>query len=63
MKRRTIFLTAVTAAVVAGASAGIVGAFPTGGGISGKAPQKQGAQSSAQAQKLLHNPGLPPYIP
>jgi len=61
VRRRIIFLAAVTAAPVDGASAGIVGAFPTGGGTSGKALQKEGAQSSAQSQKLLRNPGLPPY--
>lgn len=77
MKPRMIVLTAAAAAALAGAAAQL-GAVPTDGPGSGslnalptvqsstKAPSRQhaaGAQTSARAKRLLHNPGLPPWIP
>jgi hypothetical protein len=78
MKPRMILLTAAAAAALAGAATQIAGTVPTDGPSSGslnalrtvqsksKAPSRQhaaGAQISARAKRLLHNPGLPPWIP
>ena len=78
MKPRMILLNAAAAATLAGAAAQIAGAAPTDGPSSGslnalrtvqsesKAPalgHAAGAQTSARAKKLLHNPGLPAWIP
>jgi hypothetical protein len=74
MKPRMILLTAASAAALAGGAA--AGAVLADDGSSGspnvrmaksssKAPHGQhaGAQTSARAKRLLHNPGLPAWIP
>jgi hypothetical protein len=72
-----ILLTATAAAALAGAAAQTAGAVPTDGPSSGstaalrivqssgKAPYRKHAatQASTRAKRLLHNPGLPPWIP
>lgn len=75
MKPLMILVTAAAAAALTGAAA--AGAVPTDDHTSAslnapslvhssrKAPDRQsaGPQASARAKRLLHNPGLPPWIP
>ena len=74
MKPRMILVATAAAAGLAAATA--AGVVLTDGGSSGspnarmaqpsgKASNRQlaGAQTSAKAQRLLHNPGLPAWIP
>jgi hypothetical protein len=68
MKARMIVLTAVAAAALGAAATQIAGAVGDDGRSSvsaGALPVAQSSyeQASARAERLLHNPGLPPWIP
>ena len=67
--RMILLTTAAAAALGAAAATEVAGAAPTAGlrvaPSSYTAPHRQhaGMQTSLRAKKLLHNPGLPPWIP